>query len=194
MPDASDLRDRMAEMQAAMPKATLSVDQEKQNPAERPGKPKAERQRVPMSVPVQKLEVPPIPGFHLHWFRDEPERIARAQRAGYEFCDPNEVDLNNTDLGGESAASGNTDLGSRVSVISGEETRQDGQPGRLILMKIKSEWWEADQLLVAERNEAVAEAIRGGSVGAGGGKENPRDVSARYTRGTENLFTKKSKR
>lgn len=137
----------------------------------------AERKRIPMSVPVQKLEVPDIPGYHLHWFKGDQARIARALEGGYEFVDAKEVKPNNVSLGGDSAASGNTDMGSRVSVLSGGDGA-DGQPARLILMKIKQEWYEEDQSLIEQANERVATSLRGGLVGAE--KDNMTDAQRRY--------------
>ena len=81
---------------------------------------------IPMSAPVQRLQVPEMPGWKLHWFRGEPGRIARAQRAGYRFVEENEVRVNNFDLGGSKDNSGNTDLGTRVSIEAGED---DGRRG-----------------------------------------------------------------
>lgn len=151
---------------------------ERLNPATKAAKSDAERRRIPMSVPVQRLEAPQIEGYHLHWFTGSPERIQRALDGGYEFVDEKEIKLNNVSLGGESAVSGNTDMGSRVSVVSGQEVGKDGQPTRLILMKIKQEWYEEDQQLVEERNEHVAAALRGGLLGSE--KETERDRATRY--------------
>tara|TARA_R110000868_G_scaffold301_2_gene2511 strand:- start:19117 stop:19641 length:525 start_codon:yes stop_codon:yes gene_type:complete len=134
------------------------------NPASSRGA--AERKRVPMSVPVQRLESPDIPGYHLHWFTGSPERIQRALDGGYEFVDERETKVNQVGLGNDSTRSGNTDMGSRVSVVSGDEVGKDGQPVRMILMKIKQEWYEEDQKLVEQRNEQVAAALRGGLMGA----------------------------
>jgi hypothetical protein len=139
---------------------------DKLNPGSRDMKTSAERKRIPMSVPVQRLEAPDIPGFHLHWFLGTPERLQRALDGGYEFVDEREIKINNVSLGGVSTTSGNTDMGSRVSVVSGTEIGRDGQPTRLILMKIKQEWYEEDQKLVDKRNEQVAAALRGGLLGA----------------------------
>lgn len=178
--------------QDILPKATVAADPQTQNPAERPGRTRAERQRVPMSVPMQRLFVPEIPGYHLHWFRGTPERIARAQQAGYEFVEDGEVDLNSVGLGNESAASGNTDMGSRVSVVSGDEVGRDNQPVRLILMKLREELWKEDQEAVADRSEIIASALRSGQVGAGqAGKETSADVATRYVKKVDNLFTRK---
>ena len=48
------------------------------NPANKIGKTTSERKRIPMSVPVQRLEAPDIPGHHLHWFVGSSERLQRA--------------------------------------------------------------------------------------------------------------------
>lgn len=151
---------------------------EKLNPGTNAGKTAAERKRVPMSVPVQRLEAPEIPGYHLHWFLGSSERLERAMAGGYEFVDERELKINSVSLGGDSTTSGNTDMGSRVSVISGQELGRDGQPMRLILMKIKQEWYEEDQKLVEGRNDLVAASLRGGTLGAE--KDKPTDRAARY--------------
>lgn len=126
---------------------------------------KAERKRIPMSTPVSKLAVPDIPGQHLHWAEGTPARIQRMLDAGYEFVEDHEVKPNSVGLGQDSAASGNTDMGSRVSVVAGKAVDGEGQAVRLILMKIKQEWWEADQKIVEQRNDKVADAIKGGRAG-----------------------------
>lgn len=178
--------------QDILPKSTVAAEPNTTNPAERPGRSRAERQRVPMGVPVQKLYVPPIPGYHLHWFRGTADRIHRALQAGYEYVSQDEVALNNLDLGGESAAAGNTDMGSRVSVISGEEIGRDNQPVQLILMKLREELWKEDVEATLDRSEQVAAALRGGQVGAGqAGREGPSDIATRYVKQAANLFTRK---
>lgn len=136
------------------------------NPANAGGKTKAERQRIPMSVPVQRLEAPEIPGYHLHWFVGSGDRLQRAIDGGYEFVNANEMKLNSVGLGGDSTISGNTDMGSRVSIVSGQEVGKDGQPTRLVLMKIKQEWYEEDQKLVDEKNGKLAQALTSGMIGS----------------------------
>lgn len=168
---------------------------EKLNPGSARDARPAERKRIPMSVPVQRLEAPEIPGYHLHWFIGSQERLQRAIDGGYEFVDERELKINNVSLGGDSTASGNTDMGSRVSVISGQEVGKDGQPTRLILMKIKQEWYEEDQKLVEDRNDLVAASLRGGVLGAE--KDRPVDRAARYVdkarTAIPDLFTPKRK-
>lgn len=152
---------------------------EKINAANRPGKSDAERKRIPMSVPVSKLEAPNIPGYHLHWFNGTPDRIARAQAGGYEFVHENEVRVNSVGLGADSTASGNTDLGSQVSVVGGKELDGKGNPVRMLLMKIKQEWYEEDQKLVDQRNDKVAQSLAGGILGADQAQDRG-DVHLRY--------------
>lgn len=151
---------------------------EKINVASKQEKSSAERKRIPMSVPVQRLEVPEIPGYHLHWFLSTAERLQRAMDGGYEFVDEREMKINNVSLGGDSASSGNTDMGSRVSIVSGQEVGKDGQATRLVLMKLRQEWWEADQELVEARNTQVRDALMGGMVGAE--NDRPGDSQHRY--------------
>lgn len=154
---------------------------EKINPANKavPGE-AAERRRIPMSVPVSKLDVAPIPGFHLHWFLGTPERIQRARDSGYEPVEAAEVTPKSTGLGSDSAVSGSTDMGSLVSVVAGSETGRDGQAVRMVLMKIRQEWYDEDQKLVEERNDAVANALTSGMIGAGQGGEQSGDAQQRY--------------
>ena len=151
------------------------------NPANEPQKTVAEMKRVPMTVPMRKLEVNELPGYHLYWMRGTPKRLEQAARAGYEFVTEDEVRLNSTDLGGDTTAGGNTDMGTKVSTAIGDDVGLDGQPIRLYLMKIREEWWKEGQKILAERSEKTADAFRRGIVGydmPGAG-----DVSNRYVKG-----------
>lgn len=135
----------------------------------------------PMSVGIQTLAVPEKDGYHRRWFRGEPGRLMRAQRAGYTFVDSSEVEIYNTDLGGDASTSGSTDLGTRVSVISGDGADSSGQASRMYLMECPLELYEYSRGLLEERNDGVAEALRGGKLGAGGSEdESAKDVSSRY--------------
>ena len=133
---------------------------------------------VPMTAGTLRLEVPERDGYHRHWFRGTPERIARARQAGYEFVNRSDVEINSFDLGG--SEDGNTDLGSRVSVISGDLDER-GNPGRLYLMECPVEFFEASQQVVLDANERVASAIRSGLTGAA--QEGELDKQQRYTKG-----------
>ena len=140
---------------------------------------------IPMSAPVQRLQVPEMPGWKLHWFRGEPGRIARAQRAGYRFVEENEVRVNNFDLGGSKDNSGNTDLGTRVSIEAGEDD------GRLYLMKVPQELYDYAQKLLGREVDSVVEALTSGKVGSENDEEDS-DTANRYVqRKRTKLFKKR---
>ena len=142
---------------------------------------KSERTRVPMSAPQQKLAVPEIPGYYMYWMKGTPERLQKALGAGYEFVDYDEVQLTNVAIGGDATKNGNSDMGSRVSVISGEEVGPDNQPIRLYLMKIKEEWHQEDLAQQGQHSEKLIHALKNGQIGSekdsGAG-----DNSARYAK------------
>ena len=117
---------------------------------------KTERTRIPMSIPLPKLSVPPIDGYHLHWFLEK--RCSRALQGGYEFVDEGEVSLNQLNVATSSEMSGNSDLGSRVSAVANESDPSNSE--RLYLMKIKQEWYDQDQKALEEHNEKILSAIR----------------------------------
>lgn len=164
--------------------AKAAEKMQKSNPSVAPGKTAAERTRIPLSVPQRKLEVPNIPGYRLRWFRGTPQRLAQAERAGYEFVQPEEVALNNVVIGGDAKKDGNSDMGSRVSVIEGSETDGSGQAIRMYLMKQKEELWKEDQAIIQGRNDSVAAALTTGfaqgSVGGRDAGETIADAQSRY--------------
>ena len=139
---------------------------------------------IPMSAPVQRLQVPEMPGWKLHWFRGEPGRIARAQRAGYRFVEENEVRVNNFDLGGSKDNSGNTDLGTRVSIEEGEDD------GRLYLMKVPQELYDYAQRLLGREVDSVVEALTSGKVGSENDEE-ASDTANRYVQKKRTKLFKK---
>ena len=154
---------------------------------------KHDRTRIPMSMPLQKLQVPDIPGYHMHWMNGTPSRIAQALKAGYTFVDPIEADVVNTGIADGADASGNTDMGSRVSIVAGGGAGEDGKEQRLYLMKLPLELWEEDQKALESRNEQVAASIRGGQAD---GTANPNGSENRYIpqvhqKNVANLFTPK---
>ena len=118
-----------------------------------------EATRIPMSVPQQRLAAPEIPGYHCHWFLTR--NVQRALRAGYEFVDPEEAEVNNFNLADDAALTGGSDMGTRVSVTAGRGSVDNGQAELLYLMKIRQEWWEKDQQAMEDRNNQVAAALRG---------------------------------
>lgn len=135
-----------------------------------------EPKRIPMSIPVARLSVPEIPGYHLHWFSGE-ARVQRALRAGYEFVEEDETVVNDRSAsGGE-----NQDMGSRVSVFSGDEVDNRNEPVRLYLMKIREELWEEDQAALTDRSKGMLEALNVGN-GDMSGAPPGSDASHRYAR------------
>ena len=183
----TNLQDKAAEMAAKM---------QASNPSVAPGKPAAERKRIPMTLPQQRLSVPEIPGFHLHWMRGTSERIAQAEAAGYQFVDTQEVELNALAIGGDASKGGNDDMGSRVSRIAGGgDVDGGGNAVRLYLMKQPMEYYLADQKLLEERNESIANTLtqnfRTGQVGGPAGDPSNRYVDAARTK-LPTMFTKKA--
>lgn len=143
---------------------------------------------IPMTLPQQRLAVPPIPGYHTHWMMNTPERVATALRAGYEFVTSEEVNLNNFDLGGDAKTDGNTDMGTRVTVLASSygdgSIGRDGQPARLILMKQREELYRKHQKHLENRNDGIADALtssfKQGTVGGRAEGETSEDMGKRY--------------
>lgn len=164
-------------------KAEAEKKMQRQNPSVSPRKTPGERVRIPMTLPVPKLAVPEIPGYHTHWFRGSQARLQQAQNAGFEFVDPQEVDVNNLDLGGDASRDGNTDMGSRVSITAGD-TDERGNAVRMYLMKQKMEYYLEDRQLLQNRNDSIADALtaayRGGVVGGLDSGEKREDAALRY--------------
>ncbi len=162
---------------------------DKTNPANESKVSEVPKGYIPMSAPTQRLQVPEKAGFHRHWFRGDPARIQRAKQAGYDFVDPKDVAVNNFDLGGDASNSGNTDMGTRVSIASGEGP----DAGRLYLMEVPDHLYEYSQKLLADRNDSVAAALRAGLVGAD--NDSPEDRANRYMKGNvPDLFNPNKRR
>lgn len=107
------------------------------------------KERIPMSVPQQRLEVQTIPGWRLYWFKEE--NVARAYcDSHYEFVTNEEVALNRISIAGNPRESGNTDLGTGVSIIGG--TTASGAPQRLVLMKLPMEFFKEDQQILMQKS------------------------------------------
>lgn len=165
------------------PFAGKAADMAASNPANEPEK--VTRKRIPMALPTLKLSVPEIPGYVCYWFRSAPGRINQAIQAGYEFVERGEVELNNHGLANSYDVDGNTDMGTRVSVATGDGS-EGAQNPRLYLMKIRRELWEEDERAVAEKHEGIAAQMRGEKGLPAAGADN----SNRYSRGeNRNLFT-----
>lgn len=166
------------------------------NPANAPAKRVTEASRIPLSVPQLKLEVPDIPGYHLHWFLGE--NVERAQRAGYEFVQDDEVDVVNRNVADDAANSGSTDMGTRISTFAGGLVEGTAEPQRLYLMKLRQEWRDADVKKLEEVNERIAQALRGGEDAGGGTGTAPTQTAAdrqrRYMKAGQDLFYPKTRK
>lgn len=144
-----------------------------------------EASRIPMSAPHQKLAVPDIPGYHLHWHLGK--NVPRALQAGYTHVTLDDgVDVANTGIADPKTTVGSTDMGSNISILAGDSD-EGMEPERLYLMKLPQEWWEADQRALLQRNESIAQQLRGGMAGA----EGDSDRNRRYVKTGKDLFIPK---
>lgn len=166
--------------------ASKDAVQPQTNPANAPQKRVTEATRVPMTLPSAKLSVPEIPGYFLYWFLGQ--NIPRALKAGYEFVTEEEADVVNTGLADDASKQGNTDLGSRISVIAGGLVEGTVEPQRLYLMKLREEWRTKDVEALEQVNERVAAAIRGGRPGGAAPGETGVDAQQRYLKKGQDLF------
>ncbi len=93
--------------------------------------------RKPFGSTDQKLAWPLRPGYHNHWFNDDPGRIYQAKEAGYDHVQDHR--------------------GVPVSRVVG--VAQGGEPLLAYLMEIPQEWWEEDmanhQKIVDEKMSAI---------------------------------------
>lgn len=172
----------------------MNLDIPSANPSVGPEARKPDFKRIPMSVPQQKLQVPDIPGYHLHWMLGTRERIAQAQRAGYTFVQSDEVNVAPVGIGsGPEQASGGTDMGSLVSHVAGGGANEQGQPTRLILMKIPEQFWQEDQKLLEQQSDRLAQALQSGQMSAAEAGETAQDRNLRYVdqRRTRTMFDKR---
>lgn len=129
---------------------------------------KVARKRVPLGAPVLKMTAPPIKGYVQRWINDDHGRLPQSIRGGYNF-------VNNRDgktFVGDDAESGNTDTGSRVSMVVDRKTGQ-----KAYLMAIKEEWYSDDQKLKQEKCDQVDNAIKFGKLeeSDGDGRYVPKD-------------------
>jgi hypothetical protein len=165
------------------------------NPANPAPKRVTEATRIPMSVPRQRLAVPEIPGFHLHWFLSQ--NVHRAVQAGYSFVEDDEVDVVNSGVADDAASSGSTDMGSRVSRFAGGLVQGTTEPQRLYLMKLPQEWRNADMKKLEETNERIAAALRGGNTPGPNGASAPEatgDRGKKYLKAGQDLFFPKTRK
>lgn len=135
--------------------------------------------RLSLNAPTRRLEVPPIPGYHLHWFLER--NIPKALQGWYEFVTPEEAPTVDRSIGGRTAGNTSEDLGgSRVSQVGG--VNEQGQPEQLVLMKIREEWYYAEQRKIAERNLLIIQQIFHKKAPVMAPEESSSDYKMRYTK------------
>lgn len=159
------------------------------NPATAVAEPRR-RPRRSMSTPHQRLQTPEIPGWHLHWFKED--NVPLAIEAYYEFVDKDEVNMNQLNVSLDSTSKG-TDLGSRVSLIA--DKAESGSPVRAYLMKVKEEYWLEDQKAIEKKNMEVISAIFGDEAQVGiGGAQQPREATTYIDRERTALFNRQTRK
>ncbi len=105
--------------------------------------------RIPFGVARTKLSVPmEIPGYHTHWVNDVAGRIQEAQRGGYTFVEPKEVQA--------------PEDGSQVKRLVGKN--EDGSAMYAYLMKIENEFYAEDQQLIQSEVDRFDSAIKRGTL------------------------------
>ena len=104
--------------------------------------PAPRKERIPFGAPQRKWNTPEDDGFHYHVFNDnwskEPDRIQRAERAGYVKVE----DVESTTVG----------------------TNEDKSPIKGILMRIPEDIFEEDQKLKQKEVDRVDQAIKSGTL------------------------------
>lgn len=115
------------------------------------------RKRIPMSTAQRKMEVPAIDGYYLYWFKDS--NVESAMQAGYEFVARNEARLVNHAMAQDRSLSGNTDLGTRVSMIGSTTSEGGNGPERAYLMKLRQEWRDEDRAIIDNKNAVILQGI-----------------------------------
>lgn len=101
------------------------------------------RDRQPFGGMAQKLFWPKRPGYHRHWFNDEPGRVDRAKSAGYEHV----LD----------------DTKKPVSRVVGKFPNGSGKMA--YLMEIPQSWFNEDMMLNQQIVDRTCEDIYRGTVG-----------------------------
>lgn len=136
------------------------------------------RRRVPLSVPQRKLEVPPLPGYWLHWFLED--NVPKALEGGYEFVDSDELPMGQFNPGTSKDINGNMDMGTRVRQIAGES--KQGGAEYFVLMKLREAWAAEDRALRDKRNANILGTIFRSEYIAGSDGVSDEDKAQRYVK------------
>jgi hypothetical protein len=107
--------------------------------------------RTPFGAPRLKMSVEKqIDGYYLHWFNDEAGVLPKAEKGGYSFVHPSEVDYPSNE----------------EKVFMHVGTFQNGDPKYAYLMKIPLEWHLEDEAEKQKGLDEIDRAIRGGKIEA----------------------------
>lgn len=157
-------------------------------PANAPARRVTEATRIPMSLPTPKLSVPEMPGYYLYWHLGK--NVPAALKAGYTHVQEGELEIEQKGIANAAEESGSTDMGTLISIAAGGTVSEtDLEPERLYLMKLPEEWRAQDVAAQAQRNEAIAVALRAGQIGA----EGDPDRNKRYMKSGQDLFYPKNR-
>lgn len=140
--------------------STLRLNQSREKVDHKTVEQNSRFERVPFGGHKLKLSKPKIEGFEARWFNDVDARIPDAVRAGYQFVDQ-QLNL----LGVGTALTGNTDIGTLVSRVTGKS--EDGKPTRSYLMYIRKDWRDEDRAKKEEARKEVDRTIRRGKFQTG---------------------------
>lgn len=113
-----------------------------------------------------------IPGYHLYWENDDEGAIEQLLHEGFDFVQPEEVNMKSVT---NTAVVGDTDITSRVSRYVGKKA--DGTPMRAYLLKCPDDIWaerESDRYAQADERDA---AIRQGKIAHDSNRYIPKSVS-----------------
>jgi hypothetical protein len=112
-------------------------------------------ERVPLGIKRKKLDVANRdPGFVYRWINDIGGRLIDAERGGYEFV------TSDAKAGQADVANRNSSVGDRMSKIVGKN--DSGHPITAFLMRIRKEWYDADQNAKKARLAATDAALKRG--------------------------------
>jgi len=113
-------------------------------------------ERVPLGIKRSKLAVEnKDPNSVYRWMNDVGARISDAERGGWVFVDAEKV--GNVDISNREQS-----LGSRVSRIVGQDAQH--KPITAYLMRIKKEYYDADQKYKQDELDKVDIALRRGEL------------------------------
>jgi len=104
---------------------------------------KRKRVRKPFGSHQQKLAYAERPGYHRHWFNDQPGRILRALDGGYEHVKDDQT-------------------GEPVRRVVG--VQEGGGALYAYIMEIPEEWWKEDLAEAQKRVDEMDQAIKSGVV------------------------------